>query len=259
MIKAIAMKCTQEQFELIKPKLEALDMINITSFSEYPYLCNNFNYKNKIGNVYKYSLSKKDYEVFETWNEKIFLEACGIQTEPTHTITKEQIRTIESDGCSYVKEWFPKAFEVELKVGTWYKHTEHDSLIVFNNGDKTLGFWKGEYIDSLWFDKNGYIAKHVTEATEKEIFEALKNEAVKRGFVEGAQFYGCDGHLKNKPIEVKEIKFGCVSKGFCEENIGLYCSDSWIFRAGKWATIIQPKQMSQSDIEKELGYKIKIV
>lgn len=75
----IAMKCTKEQFESFKPKLDSLNIEDVCQLRIYPYLINTYNnIKNNIGNVQKDRISNKS-DTHETWNEEIFLKACGIE------------------------------------------------------------------------------------------------------------------------------------------------------------------------------------
>ncbi|HMT02304.1 MAG TPA: hypothetical protein PKD00_03190 [Burkholderiales bacterium] len=76
--KPVAMKCTQEQFDAIKPKLSSCTIIQVTSFTNSPYLVNN--YGGIVKNITNIFCDNQDRTVYETWNEKIFLEACGINT-----------------------------------------------------------------------------------------------------------------------------------------------------------------------------------
>ena len=89
--------------------------------------------------------------------------------------------------------------------------------------------------------------------TESEVFEMLKKEAEKRGFVECVCFYGASGAKMNTPIEIgKEYNIEM-------NDVGLYCDDSYILFKGKWATIVEaPKEMTLEEIEKQLGHKVKI-
>lgn len=76
----IAMRCTQEQFDAIKPRLKALGLIvkNITSFDTHPYLNNDYNGEdNIISNCHLESKYSHERALFEEWNEEIFLSACG--------------------------------------------------------------------------------------------------------------------------------------------------------------------------------------
>lgn len=78
-MKPIAMRCSQEQFDKIKGKL---DTVNITVFTKRSYLINN--YCGEIGKVTNLSYSNRllfDRTVYETWDEDIFLEACDIIPE----------------------------------------------------------------------------------------------------------------------------------------------------------------------------------
>jgi len=119
----IAMKCTQEQFEMIKPKLDKnnLHFENIKCFKEDCYLKNNSAqdekaiYITNIPNKWKSDLNRT---VYETWNERIFLEACGIEVEveETYQITKEQILDLYSIQCTsdkndVLESLFPDVFK----------------------------------------------------------------------------------------------------------------------------------------------------
>jgi len=80
MKKAIAMKCTQKQFDAIKGKLVGCKIGNITSFFNHFYLVNNnCGEQNLINNIP--NTNRFPREIYETWNEQIFLDACGIETE----------------------------------------------------------------------------------------------------------------------------------------------------------------------------------
>ena len=83
--KPIAMKCTEEQFNAIKPILKENSLIitdSINRFTSTPYLVNNVSgAAGLVSNVYPGL--KNDYKrtVFEEWNQDTFLEYCGIKTE----------------------------------------------------------------------------------------------------------------------------------------------------------------------------------
>ena len=71
-------------------------------------------------------------------------------------------------------------------------------------------------------------------------------------------FYSCEETKE----QIKELHHsGDVSKLYDSERNCLSgrCGNNCIFQNGTWATIIKPKQMTQEEIEKELGYKIEII
>lgn len=73
---AIAMKCTQEQFDAVKEKLIGCRPFMIDEFEKNDYLvC----FEDK--SISNGSFLKGTEIVYETWNEQIFLEACGIEPE----------------------------------------------------------------------------------------------------------------------------------------------------------------------------------
>jgi len=85
MKKAIAMRCTREQFEVIKPKINkyiCFNHIRIEEFNHLPYLTNYFEGKeNLIANITYIGIQNYNRELVEEWNENTFLDACGIKIE----------------------------------------------------------------------------------------------------------------------------------------------------------------------------------
>src|SRR3990172_12020314 len=86
----------------------------------------------------------------------------------------------------------PDFFKVKLEVGKWYKIQNNYRNWLMNyqeNRAKCYGF------NSLDKYSNDYLMLECSpwvEATEQEVFEALKNEAIKRGFKVGAFFKSID-------------------------------------------------------------------
>ena len=76
MKRAIAMKCNQEQWDAIKDKLVGCRPFRIEPFEKDFYLAL-YNDKSITNGTIMFD---NDKEVHETWNEQIFLEACGIET-----------------------------------------------------------------------------------------------------------------------------------------------------------------------------------
>jgi len=247
MKKSIAMKCNKEQFEAIKPKLEGMEIYSVTCFNEFPYL---INYDNgiKLSNIDKYTFKNKIIhaeEIHETWNERIFLEACGIEKKEHFEITKETIIKYK------MKDEFPEVFKKEEQNG-WYKDKEEPLWLGFFENDCLIyGFdTDGDYFNKI-HKKGATDSTNDVKATEQEVFEALKNEAVKRGFVMGTY---CS-HKKPTQDQYKPIKDyfyherdNCLY-GDVENNGG-----TRIFRKGTWATIIETK--TKEEAEKLLNCKI---
>ena len=249
----IAMFCNKEQFEAIKPKLDkaGFKIICLSDFSIVNYLCNfAWRKKDTISNFTTSDYRNFNREVHETWNERIFLEACGIETEETFEITKETIIKYK------MKDEFPEVFKKKLEVGKWYKKQNKGwRLFLFcfsgNYGNESsYGFnVLGEWSEKLGVHKSDEYA----EATEQEVFEALKNEAVKRGFVEGNYFIEPDNCVAYS--NQKRLIKGSI-KAYMSDNsmLSMSGSDSLIYKNGKWATIASTK--TKEEAEKLLGVKI---
>lgn len=158
------------------------------------------------------------------------------------SITKEQLRQLTDPK---IKEWFPEVFNLSKDFTGWVKakgELNKKWITFFENGFQKYGIDS----DGNWFAQNIKVSIHGDEfeATEQEVFEALKNEAVKRGFVEGAL---CNWGSDCGVIEVKDLRF---------EAGKLWCDKNWIImdEKGTWATIIQT--ITKSEAEKLLNKKI---
>jgi len=130
----------------------------------------------------------------------------------------------------------------ELEVGKWYKF--EDALFNYQKQNKVYGFLFGKWIDENWT----WYRKDVLPATPEEIKNALEKEAVKRGLMNAKIFIDAYSGLKNNE--------GCLP---CIEDYCIWTKFGCVFNRGTWATIIKPNQMTKQEIEKELGYEIKIV
>lgn len=253
MKKAIAMKCSQEQFEAVKGKFEGIDTNPILRYSgsEDSYLTNDYNGEKEVS----FTLVRGKREIHETWNEKVFLEACGIDTEKDYRITKEQLQTIEADGCTYVKEWFPEAFK-KLFTG-WAKCTGYGNEKWIGRFEKDV-FEYGIGSDGKWFKKE--IEKHnfnmsdgFVVATNQEIETALIAEAKKRGFKRGVwanrsqemlNKYNTPSVKKEILIEQEEFEHGDILNE-------LTLNGRLIFIQGIWAEIIPT--ITKSEAKKKIG------
>lgn len=193
--KAIAMQCTEEHFDTIAPKL-LKGGCTITSgyWGNNCYLINNYQGIEKAISSTKVFPEHRRREVHEQWDEKVFLEACGIEA---FTITKDTVLKYE------MKEEFPQLFALES--GRWLKNSNYPLWMVYIVGD---GSYFGFNIDGDWFnsyssDSGAVICENILNskdnsyATIEEVRIKLTNEAEKRGFVKGVKFKS----TQNAPFE----------------------------------------------------------
>lgn len=172
--------------------------------------------------------------------------------------TKEQINEyVEQHPCcgatkQTLQDLFPDAFKKELKLesGKWYVgyHYSDRFLVCLNltdeleTQDKGYGFTKSGWSNKLAFLKTFDYGFEL--ATEEEVYEALKKEAVKRGY-------------KEKDI-VTDIYYSgyCAlnQNGFEYNKRALWMGDCVLFQNGQWAEKIPTK--TRSEAEKELNCKI---
>ena len=261
--KPIEMRCTEQQFNELKPRLDeyGLEVIDGDFNLEiYKYITNFYNgKKNGIGSTY---FTIKDREIIENFNADLFLQCCGVKLEETFTLTKSDI--IENKDKT-LKEMFKGVFEVELEVGKWYKHKELEYIFCFNGCYEhysQYGFTKRDWSINISSDK--YHLHNFIPATEEEVKTALVNEAIKLGLLNekiniSNVINEVIGLITNNPIVEFRVEFNeLILRNCVSSDDGL--NHEWaIFKNGKWATIIEQKEMTVAEIEKELGYNIKII
>ena len=171
------------------------------------------------------------------------------ETEETFEITKETIIKYK------MKDEFPEVFKKEEQNG-WYKdNTEPKWLGFFENDCLIYGFdTEGDYFNKI-HEKGVTDSTNDVKATEQEVFEALKNEAVKRGFKEGVYItpmysdgkdYFPDENIINKPLNF-HLKVSTLEVDGGDDRYRIFVN-------GKWAKKIELK--TKEEAEKLLGVKI---
>lgn len=260
----ITMRCNEYQFNEIKEKLKgnvSLKMLSKFNSNENFYLINHLcEEQNAVTNVV--SPIKRDGVMFyEEWNEKIFLEACGIGVEKTYSITESQIKELSDRSIQMniiMKEWFPESLKKQIKLesGKWYVgyHYARRFLVNLNLTDEIethdtgYGFSEYGWTNDLSFLKT--FDYGFEEATEQEVFEALKNEAVKRGFVSGCWIKRPDCFINKGSVK---CAFGTEKyELFGSKNDKLQLNGSSIFENGVWAEVA----ITLSEAEQQLKKKI---
>lgn len=257
----ITMLCNEKQFKAIKPKLEG--KVEFSMLSEFNnrqkfYLINHLGKNLMVTNVTS-PREEKEVTRYEKWNEQIFLEACGIEKEKTFTITESQINTLNEifetteayQGQDYLKEWFQEVFEIEVKslpkdFTGWCKCSDIKNelwLGYFKEGSLQYGFdGSGRWFNEAYPCK---ISETEREATESEVFESLKNEAVKRGYT--ANNFVKDIIMSGE-VQIQGSHYEMHKK------YGFMMGDSTVFKDGVWAELLET--ISINDAEKMLGKKI---
>ena len=174
-----------------------------------------------------------------------------------YELTQEQINQLAEKKYAkeLLQEFLPEAFENKLEVGKVYKYPSLGGgkfMFKFNEfGINNYGFnIIGEWSDNLGVWKNK--VNLYEEATKEEWLEALKEEAIKRGFknvgelslklVSGAMF-------KKGSFVTTNNNFRYISV----ENM-LYLDGVEIFYNGKWAEIIKEEKPTQEEIDRVINY-----
>ncbi|WP_395045932.1 hypothetical protein [Flavobacterium sp.] len=190
----------------------------------------------------------------EIWNCKKGYSKILTHKQPTYTITKDIIEKYQ------MKDEFPDVFEVKLEVGRWYKVIDKNgqfksnefAIIFFDNNENHFGF--GYY--GTWTTTFKNLKKvierntdEVTEATEQEVFEALKNEAVKNYKI-GQYIFDEWSKIQATIERLDKFDFSYKTLFVLNDNN----SKTALFCNGKWATIIPT--LTKKEAEEKLNCKI---
>ena len=201
-MKPIAMKCSQEQFNQIKPILEenGLKLERIDSFNHYSYLVNNTS--DALGTVSNLDEDcKKVYnrEVFEEWDQDIFLQYCGIETKQN----KEDMNKV-------YERFYERSIEDMMKIhsvacDTWKHKILKDFILKVNPRDGMIEVMEKE-VDEM-FDAATPAQVPILE----EVFGKQKKEIdwsrIKTGSKVMIEYtrdhcYGFNNIDRSKPVDV---------------------------------------------------------
>jgi len=156
---------------------------------------------------------------------------------------------IKANADKTLKEVFPEICVHVLEVGKWYKSQKGAIVFCEDTDDKELIYGYGFTSCGIWYESNKkpFQSNRWREATNEEIFEALKNQCDKLGFKNGVYV----DSLCEQEIGIIDLEFKTTYKADKNEFWrGGYC----LFKDGKWATIIET--ITKSEAEKQLNKKI---
>lgn len=185
-------------------------------------------------------------------NKKGFAEIISYKTKE-YTVDETFIKDAYNSACeplkTKIKDKFPDVFKSELEVGKWYKRESENAIFCFNGKKDDNGYACGYgFVDSDFIENDpndGWGTQNQDDfilATESEIKEAIKSECIKLGLVAGVKIETPDKinkqWLKNS---------GADYTWFPKENFMTYYG--WkVFDNGKFATIINKTEVTQSDL-----------
>ena len=168
---------------------------------------------------------------------------------------KEFIKEAHKNACSEwrlkIEKEFPKLFiKDELEVGKWYQNTYGG--IAFFQGKEVETY--GLNSKGSWHLNNGWFQEVDNEvlATEEEVFEALKKEAIKRGFKKGATVDFGNGYVRN--LETNNFYLESELDGYYLCLRDTQDGGDIVFRKGKWGEVVET--ITKEEAEKQLGKTI---
>ena len=171
----------------------------------------------------------------------------------TSTQVRQLVDNIENGkpelADQYLKEWFPKAFKIELGLNKWYVSASF--LIMYKGDERCVSISKttGQYKDNDPHTIRMHETCEYKEATHQEVETALIAEAKNRPIISGVVVKTTKGTIK--PISGKIVldrEGDLISLG---DEDGLRAC---LFSEGVFATIIET--ITKAEAEKTLGKKI---
>lgn len=120
-MKPIAMRCTQQDWEDIKPILDKhiIKYIKVDVFNKYPYLVNNWGGDTSVlTNVEDQHKNSYNRTVYEEWDKNIFLEACDIKIDDFVLPEKWCIVTTD-ENIVVVKKWLQDVKDYDIYNNDW--------------------------------------------------------------------------------------------------------------------------------------------
>lgn len=117
--KPVYMKCTQEMFDIMRPKLESVGCVIslITSFNGCDYLVNNHDGIEKIvTNLNRGQMCDVKYNRNEVHTEAEFLSACGYVEEETLQEKEQRLIKELKEVQNAIKENEPKVGELVIAM-----------------------------------------------------------------------------------------------------------------------------------------------
>lgn len=154
---------------------------------------------------------------------------------------KEEIAKLQTQ----LDELKSKIEKPKFEVGKWYK--TKTGLLINYQGDRN----KNEYLaygfstTNYWHDKisfGGY--DELTQATPKEVEEALTKEAVKRGFKDGVKVKGVKYDTLRTVNNPSNIDFW-MKDNILWMDADTLCNSIDIFRCGVWGEVIKTKTIEE--------------
>jgi hypothetical protein len=152
--------------------------------------------------------------------------------------TEERIKELEARFQRELAE-LKKELNPELEVGKWYKDRKWLVFVTSLTGDKGIKCYGFE--GDWWYDNTdrigicGYVSDEWKLATEQEVFEALKKEAIK--YPKGCKIKPTNGLFDGNNSSYNGDELYWDGQDLYFENKTGYCVS--LFRDGKWAEIIK--------------------
>lgn len=170
----------------------------------------------------------------------------------TVELPKEFVIEVHKSACSdwkkRIEEVAPELFKSRLEAGKWYKEKSGLGIgyrLMFCKEIKEDSFTGYGFCSAgNWQNKTTYCFGGFRPSTETEVFEALKKEAVRRGFKEGTVYKCAWNQVCNptpKPLQIHNV--------FLIDNYMTDGRGGCIFYNGKWAEIISnpiPKSLQKA-------------
>jgi hypothetical protein len=168
----------------------------------------------------------------------------------------EMTEQLINEKCEALKAELLKLIKPVLTRNKWYwvdlmsihSALEHQKALICFQGYETdhFGFdYSGNWSTHFGTRKESGILGNTTEATSKEILNALIKEAHKRGFVTGEKVTALTGATKQEnTFYVGELRYRVISGNW------VFGDDNWvIMKDGAWAKVLKSTEWYVKDFQ----------
>lgn len=132
-----------------------------------------------------------------------------------------------------------------MVIGKWNRTNCMDSLVFIEKFDKEMGAKGYGFKNDEWYYPNKFYwsTMGARPVTDKEVKDALINEAIKRGVKKGVKIKCLHGWSEKAAFwyNKKDVKFVFCNNGLWVEGLSEYTL--CVFQDGKWAEIIKDEKI----------------
>lgn len=182
----------------------------------------------------------------------------------TTEVPNELLKDAHKEACqkwkNIIEDLAPELFKAKFKKGKWYIHSQGIAMFHSNGEQYGVGGFGidggGEWRNEFYIYE--YSHEYFRLATPSEVEAHLIKEAEKRGFKKGVRI--SQTGINSEFTHFKEIE-GEFAYYENDNSLDTKCGNGYVYRQGKWATIIPQEEVeiSMDEIASKFGVDVKLI